>query len=77
MEARQIRIDHLANEGLKIDRRRPAEHLLGLRGVAQQQVHLSGPEEGLGDHHMVFHVETDVAEGDPLWIAPDDRVRIW
>ena len=19
----------------------------------------------------------DVAEGDPLWIAPDDRVRIW
>src|ERR671922_1015465 len=59
-----VGIHQAGDELLEADGRLPAETLAGLRGVADQQVDLGGPEVALVDPDVLLPVQPDVRERD-------------
>ena len=57
-----VAVDHHGDQPGEIDRGRPAEILAGFRGIADQVVDLSGPEELWVDVDVLPPVEAGVAE---------------
>ena len=63
-ESSKVGVDHHADEIVEADLGFPAEHLVGSRCVADEQVHLGRSQVTLGHPDMALPVEPDVLEGD-------------
>src|SRR5271157_4147800 len=62
--ALDIRLDHRRDQRAEACPGLPAQHLTGLRGVAEEEVDLSGPHEAGVLDDMISPVEPDMFKGD-------------
>ena len=80
LEQREVGVDHHPHQLLERGPSASTQLLLGLGGVADQQVDLGGAEEALVDDDVVLVVEADVAEGElaelaDRWVSPVDTTK--